>query len=427
MLDSRQLHKYILALDDGDDAPMREALQSLRQHDEQEWAGAPVEIIHSLVEALTRQLLNGTRAPFIRREAATVLGNIGPRSKSALPQLIELLRDGVPDPVREGAAIALGKIGKHARSAVDPLVRLLTNLRPAIIDQVIRALGNIGRADNSVRSALVGRWPSPPQLQSSSAQLAIALCKLRIAAPNLVAAITKTLATNQDARLRNAAAEALAWCGKQETDAVPALLAASLGDTNEEVRQMAQAGLDRMRLSHEEAIHLCSEQLGNSLYAEEALRKSGRLAVPALIAAFRAKEAPTRLKAARILGCLGEVAAESAPALTLALKDKDLDVRLAAVKALWNVTKTADVVVSALVDLLEQARFGGLVAGEDRRRYLQTVMEALSRIGPSATAAVSALTALTKDSDRNLRESALRAMQAIAPAVANTMAVRRKG
>jgi hypothetical protein len=97
------------------------------------------------------------------------------------------------------------------------------------------------------------------------------------------------------------------------------------------------------------------------------------------------------------------------------------------VKALWNVTKTADVVVSALVDLLEQARVGGLVTGEDRRRYLQTVMEALGRIGPSATAAVPALTALTKASDRNIRESALMAMQAIAPAVANSMALRRKG
>jgi HEAT repeat protein len=425
MLDSRQLHKYILALDDGDDARRREALQSLRQHDEQEWADAPVEIIQSLVEALTRQLLDGTRAPFIRREAATVLGNIGPRSKSALPQLIELLRDGVPDPVREGAAIALGKIGKQARSAVDPLVRLLTNFRPAIMDQVVRALGNIGRADDSVRSALVGLWPSPPQLQSNNAQVAIALCKLRIAAPNLVVALTKTLVTNQDARLRNAAAEALAWCGKDETDVVPALLTASLGDTNEEVRQTAQAGLDRMRLSPEEAIRLCSKQLGISIHAEEALRKSGGPAVPALIAAFGAKEAPTRLKAARILGCLGEVAAESAPALTLALKDRDLDVRLAAAKGLWNVSKKADVVVSALVDLLEQATVVGVVEGEVRRRYLQTVMEALSRIGPSATAAVPALTAVTKDSDRNVRESALGALQAIAPAVANTKEPRR--
>jgi HEAT repeat protein len=425
MLDSRQLHKYILALDNGDDVLRRGALQSLRQHNEQEWSAAPVEISHSIVKALTRQLLNGTRAPFIRREAATVLGNIGSRSRSALPQLIELLRDGVPDPVREGAATALGKIGKQARSAVDPLVRLLTNSRPALTDQVVRALGNIGRADDNVRSALISLWPSPTQLHSGNAQVAIALCKLRIAARNLVAAVANTLVTNHDVRLRKAAAEALAWCVKDETDAVPVLLSASLADTDEQVRHLARAGLDRMRLSHEEAIHLCSEQLEESIHAEGALRKSGRLAVPALIAALGAKKAVTRLKAARILGCLGEVAAEAAPALSAALYDKDLDVRLAAVKGLWNVTKTADVVVTTLVDLLERARVAGRVAGEVRRSYLQTVMEALSRVGLSATAAVSALTAATRDSDRHVRESALSALQAIAPTSADTTGFRR--
>jgi HEAT repeat protein len=425
MLDSRQLQKYISALEEDDDALARHALQSLRQVDEQEWAAATVEISNSLVGALTRQLSTGTRAPFVQREAALVLGNIGPRSKSALPQLIALLRDGVPNPVREGAVIALGKIGREARSAVDPLVRLLTSSPPALTDHVVRALANIGRADDTVRSALVGLWPSPAHLRSDNAQVAIALCKLRIAAPNLVEVLTKTLVTNQDARLRKAAAEALAWCGKDETDAVPALLAVSLGDNNEEVRLMARAGLDKMRLSHEDAIHVCFNHLGDSVYAEEALRKSGGLAVPDLIAALAAKDSAIRQKAARILGCLGEVAAEAVPALTAALRDKDVDVRLAAAKCLWNVAKSADAVVPALVDLLGQAGGAGRMAGEVRRRYLQTVIEALSRVGPSATAAVSALTALTKDSDRNIRESALSALQAIAPAVASRLAMRR--
>jgi HEAT repeat protein len=421
MLDSRQLHKYILSLDDGDDAQRRESLHSLRQHDEQEWAAAPAEIRDSLVKALARQLLNRTSAPLIQKEVAAVLGNIGSRSRTALPQLIGLLRDGVPDSVREGAAIALGKIGHTARPAVDPLVRLLTDSRPALTDQVVRALGNIGHVDHKLRSALANLWPSPLQLQSGNAQIAIALCKLRIPARNLVGAVTKTLVANQDARLRKAAAEALAWCGKDETDVVPALLAASLGDANDEVRGVARAGLERMHLSEESAAHLCSEQLGNSVHAEDALRKSGLLAVPALIAALRSREAGTRMKAGRVLGCLGELAAEAAPALTAALHDGDLDVRLAVVKALWNVTKSADVVVSELIELLERANVGGLVEGEVRRRYLQTVAEALSRVGPSAKAAVSALTALTKDGDRNIRESALSALQAIAPAATNTI------
>ncbi len=425
MLDIPQLHKHILALADGDDTVRRQALQSLRHHDEQEWAAAPMEATHSLVEALKGQLLNGMKQPFAQKEAATILGNLGARSRSALPQLIELLHEGVPDLVREAAVTALGKIGKEARVAVGQLVQLLANSRPALSAQAIRALGSIGCADDRVRSVLVNLWLSPMQLQSGNAQVAIALCKLHIAVPNLVGTVTRTLVANQDACLRKAAAEALAWCSKNETDVVPALLTASLSDTNEEVRQMAQAGLDHMRLSHEKAIRLCSKQLGDASYAEAALRKSGQPAVPALIEALGAAAPAIRVKAARTLGCLGEVAAAAAPALTTALHDHDLDARLAAVKGLWNITKTADVAVPTLVDLLRVKGAADLEAGDTRRRFLQTVMEALGRIGPAATAAVPALTVMTKDNNRHIRESALIALQQIAPTVANKMGWRR--
>jgi len=419
MIDTRQLHKHILALDDGDDTLRRQALESLRHHDEQEWATAPIEVSHSLVKALRGQLQNGMKQPFAQKEVATILGNLGTRSKSALPQLIELLHEGVPDPVRQAAVTALGKIGKEARVAVDQLLQLLANSRPPLSAPAIHALGNIGCADDRVRSVLVNLWLSPLQLPSGKAQVAIALCKLHIEIQHLLGTVTGTLMANQDACLRKAAAEALAWCSKNETDVVPALLTASLSDTNEEVRQMAQAGLDRMRLSHEKAIHLCCRQLGDSSYAEGALRKSGALAVSALIEALGSEEPAIRVKVARTLGCLGEVAAEAAPALTTALHDNDLDVRLAAVKGLWNITKTADFVVPALVDLLRVKRAADPEAAETRRRFLQTVMEALRRIGPPAIAAVSALTALTKDNNRHIRESALSALQMIAPAVAN--------
>jgi HEAT repeat protein len=230
---------------------------------------------------------------------------------------------------------------------------------------------------------------------------------------------------NQEVGLRRAAAEALTWCGKQETDVVPALLTAALSDTNEDVRRTAQAGLDHMRLSPEKAIRLCLQQLGDSAYAETALRKSGVPAVPALIEALGSSAPAVRMKAARTLGSFGEAAGAATPALTTALQDDDPDVRLAAAKGLWNVSKTADAVVPALVALLKG---GGAAAGEDnesRRRFLQTVMEALGRIGPSATAAVAALTAITKDPNRHIRESAAGALQQIRPGVVNTTGVRR--
>ena len=425
MLDIPQLQQHLRALEGGDETARRQALQSLLQHDGQEWATAPAEAMDPLLKALTSPSPNGIKSPSARKEAATILGNMGPLSKSAVPQLIDWLAEGVPDLVREAAATALGKIGKAARAAVDRLVQLLADSRPALAAQAARALGGIGCADSRVRSGLVQRWRSPLQLRSDDAQVAIALCKLHIAAPNLLGAVTRTLVVSEEVRLRKAAAEALAWCGKNETDVVPALLTAALSDTNEEVRQAAQAGLDHLRLSHENAVRLCSRQLGDSAYAEAALRKSGLPAIPALVEALGAEEPATRVKAARTLGSLGEAAAAAAPALTAALQDDDPDVRLAAAKALWHVSKAADEVVPALVELLEGRRAAVGEDSESRRRFLQTVMEALGRIGPPATAAVPALTAVAKDTNRHIREAAAVALQQIRPAVANLTGLRR--
>jgi HEAT repeat protein len=230
--------------------------------------------------------------------------------------------------------------------------------------------------------------------------------------------------TGAEVSLRKSAAEALTWCRKTETDVVPALLTASLSDTNEEVRQLAQAGLDHMSLSQEKAVRLCATQLGESTYAEVALRKSGALGVPALIEALESADAAVRIKAARTLSTLGEVAAAAAPALGQTLQDDDPEVRLAAAKSLWNVAKAADLVVPVLVELLEARGTVDADVSENERRFLQTVMEALGRIEPPATAAVPALTLRTKDKNRQMRESALSVLQKVAPTVAKKVVLR---
>ncbi len=425
MLEIRQLQKHILALEDVDDTARRQALQSMRDHNEQEWAAVPDPVIHALVKTLKDQLLGVMKQPLAQKEIATILGNMGSRSKSALPQLIDLLHEGVPDHVREAAVTAIGRIGDEANSAVDPLFQLLSKARPALSTLAIRALGNLGCADERARSVLVNLWLSPLQHQNGKAQVAIALCKLHIPAQNLIGTLAKTLVASQETNLRQAAVEALAWCSKNDSDVVPALLMASLSDKKEEVRQMAQAVLDRMRLSHEQAAHLCSRQLGTSTYAEAALRKSGQLAIAPLIEALGSKDPAIRVKAARTLGSLGEVAAEATAALTSAFHDNNLDVRLAAAKGLWNITKTADVVVPALVDLLEAKEIADPEADETRRMFIQTIMEALGRIGPPAKSAVSALTAWAKDKNRHIREAAVTALQSIALPVANKPELRR--
>src|SRR5262249_53710341 len=336
MLDVLQLRNDIQALDKGDETSCRQALQSLKHHEAQEWASAPLSLVHCLVKSLRDRLRSGMKRPFMRHEAVTILGNIGPRSEPAIPQLIAMLQPGIPASICRAAATALGRIGKGAEGAVDQLIVLLSNGRAGRTAHALRALGAIGCADQRVRTALGNLWLSASQLRTSQVQVAVALCKLHLDARGLLGLLTTTLVANQDASLRKLAAEALGWRRKNEGDVVPALLTAALQDKKEEVRQAAEAALSRLGLPHETAIRLCSQQLRESGYAETALRTSGGAAVPALVEALRTEEPRTREKAARILGCIGEAAACAAPVLTYLFHDIEFGGRFAAGQGLFE-------------------------------------------------------------------------------------------
>jgi HEAT repeat protein len=406
------MHKHIAALDQGDETARRQAIQALRRHEAQDWAVAPHGICQALVISLRHQLRDVAKPPLILKDVATILGNMGPHSKPAVPQLIALLQEGIPDPVRETAARALGKFGEEARAAVDPLLALCAGRNPLAV-QAIRALGHIGCASQRVRTALIDLWRSPTQTPDSPMEIALALCRLGIDAEGLVSFLTHHLMASPENSLRKAAAEALGWRHKKDNDVVPALLAAAGHDKDEAVRQIAQASLDQLRLSQEAAIQLCAKQLDQSAFAETALRKIGAAAVPALIEALAAKEPAIRLRAARILGHLGEAAASAAPALAALLQANSPEIRLAAAKSLWNITKQSDAIVPVLIRLLEEKFPADTADAESRRRFVQTVIEALWRIGPPAKAAVAALTVKTKDHNRLIAESAQDALRRI--------------
>ena len=423
MLDRGQLRHHIQSLNTADKSIWQEAIRSLKGHESQVWATAPLEIVGLLVESLRHRLSGGpegkglTASPAFRQEAAILLGMIGPRSASAIPQLIELLKVGNGEGVREAAATALGRIGKPAGAAVGDLIRVLqTNCRANLAARVARALGEIGQAGDKVRAALVGAWTLPGD--HLRGQASIALCQLGCDTPGLLPYLTITLVANRDAALRKMSAEALGWCGKSDDAGVVPALAAALNDADEEVRGLATFGLRRMKLSQEMAIQVCCEQLKDSPHAETALRRFGQSAVPSLIRALGAKDAATREKAARALSGIGEAAAEASPPLIQALRDGDADVRLAVAKALWSITKEAQKVVPALARLLERKWPPRPEADESRRRFLLEVIESLGRIGPPAQVAIPALLDKTGDENRHVRESAIRALRQIGPAAA---------
>jgi HEAT repeat protein len=417
MLELGQLRNHIKALKTGDKPSRLEALRSLKTHERPEWATAPPELVGPLVESLRCQLTgspggNGlTFPPAFRQEAATILGNIGPRSGPAIPQLIELLNKDQGEVVREAAATALGKIGKEARVAVDALLNVLQpDCRGTLAGRVARALGDIGRTDDRVRSALVDLWRLPGD--SLKSQAAIALCQLRADAPGLLTNLTGTLVNHRDASLRKSAAEALGFRSKNDPGVVPAL-AAALHDDDEGVRALAGAGLQRMHVSQGKAIELCCQQLKDVPCAETALTRFGRGAVAALIQALGAEDSTTRQKAARTLSGIGEAATAAAAALSQALHDGDWDVRLSAAKALWSISKEPEEVVPVLADLLGGKWSPAAHVGDLRRRFLQEVIEALGRIGPQARAAIPSLLEKARDENRHVLESAIRALRQI--------------
>jgi HEAT repeat protein len=428
MSELAHVHKHLKTLKAADENARREAARALKQIEAEAWKSASADQISSVVEMVRHHLQgNGTTKspPVFRQDLVVILGNIGPRASSAIPQLTALLEDGVFHGLREAAVTALGKIGTSAKPAVDKLLTVLeSDHRATLAPRVAFSLGAIGYADKKVRSALVNLWLVPTQCQNTRVQAGIALCKLKLDAPGLIPTLAATLVSSPNAGMRKTAAEALSWRGKTEIDVVPALTAA-LYDADEEVCKVAEIGLNRMKLTTERAIQLSSKQLKDSVHAETALRRSGAPAVPALISALSAPEAVAREKAAKALGAIGEPAAAAAPALNKALADKTSEVRLAAAKALWNVAKQADPVVKVLAGLLEVKWPNGPEASEARRRFLQTVIEALARIGPPAKAAVPALLKKAKDANRLIRESAVRTLRDIDPAVAAPVAVAR--
>jgi HEAT repeat protein len=136
-----------------------------------------------------------------------------------------------------------------------------------------------------------------------------------------------------------------------------------------------------------------------------------------LIKALADADPVVREKAAKTLGSIGEPAAEAAPALAKALADRSSEVRLSSAKALWNITKQPEEVVPALAELLKGKMFPAPDDAEVRRRFLQSVIEALGRIGAPARAAIPSLLSKAKDDNRLIRESALRSLRQIDPVV----------
>jgi HEAT repeat protein len=311
-----------------------------------------------------------------RFQAACELGDIGPEAKAAAPALASLVNDSsyanstmaaralirigppavasvVPllqDPraaVRKTAAEILGRIGPEAKEAVPALTRALTDTDRGVRLQATTALGQIDPGNAAVRAA------------------------------ELIAALK-----DKDPEVRGTAAESLGQLSPAPAGVVDALTAA-LRDDSFQVR----------------------------LAAVYALGKLGPAGVPALQGAVQHTDTHIRTTALSRLGDLGDLGDAARPALpTLreALRDADLEVRVAAGEALTKLDPT-----TPLDDLV--AELTKALGGADESQRKQAA-EALGRLGPAAKSAVPLLVKLLKSGSPEQRDQAVRALGGLGPA-----------
>ncbi len=307
--------------------------------------------VPALIDALPQEKVG--------KEAARVLGLMGPRAADAVPALIGVVQQRqAAAGLREEAAGALGRIGIPAKDIVVVLSAALQDEKPEMRRRAAAALLWIGPPAREAVPALIAALKDDRPEVVSAACLVLGQVGDAGTVPPLLAAFRSS---------RDEIAKAAGWAlwnlGPTVPVIVPALIPLAKGTEKE------------------------------SLHARALLVSIGSFAVPALTAALRDDEATVRRMAAEVLGLIGPVARESVPALAGLLKDTTPAVALAAALALAQIDPTrAREAVPRLADSLDTP----------------TAVEALAEIGPDARAAVPALIAALKPRKNTAEDNALR-------------------
>jgi HEAT repeat protein len=324
--------------------------------------------------------------PRIRLWAAQALLSIDrPAAKKAVPVLADLLT--VEDfPYRVNVFIALGELGPAAVAAMPTLIQELdgrSRARPRYAAYAARALGRMGRAARSaapaLRASLRSLWPDS----------AVALGRIGFAG-EARAALTADLGADDD-RLRLEAAEALAEVGPANVVALSAV----------------RKALRQARRPYQPALALAQWRMAETLGRPGPGAAAADEAVEALTQLVSTK-AGVREEATIALGDIGPPAKQAVPALRQLLEDDELEVRAAAVRALWRIGTRDHTVVAAAVQLAER-----------HPRTIADLGDTLAAMGPRANAAVPVLLGALRHEATDLYLAAARALERIDPDAAD--------
>jgi HEAT repeat protein len=180
--------------------------------------------------------------PFVRADAAEVLGVLGPPAEAAVPELLDaVLREG-NDPLRRAAVLAVGRIGRRT-DLVLPVLLSVWKTEPAELGPtVVEALGMLGAAAAPALPQLT-RWLAHP-VGDSAARAALVLGGLGEAAAEAVPALVDALKSGEG-DLPAAAAFALGRIGRAE-ERLLRLLRKAARSSDEDLSAAARGALDRL-------------------------------------------------------------------------------------------------------------------------------------------------------------------------------------
>jgi HEAT repeat protein len=330
------------------------------------------------------------------------IGAIGPKAKAAIPALLAALRGSGP---RRDAADALAQIGPAALPGLKEIMeaggRPARYARAALVDVLSRDRS----LDALVTRTQHGLW----EVRLRATQ------DLRDQPPGAQAA--KALAdclVDETPKVRRAAVSALRLYEAHALPALAALLERVKTEPDAEIRYLAVMALGAIGPKAKAAIADLTSLVGETslrlrLAAHTSRARIDARHAPAAVAAL--KKDLERVKAVNdmrdclyLAALLEKHAAPLAPHALAGLKSKAARVRKAALRLLPYVTPDLDLLVSLLIDLLEDSSLG-VRSGALTELYL---------LGTKARAAIPALEKIAKeDEDEDMRGAAVRALKDI--------------
>lgn len=177
--------------------------------------------------------------PAVRRAVIGAVGGMGPAGAGAASRLRDLAAGDSVAAVRAAAVEALVAVAPGDEATVRGVISCLEDAGDEVRRAAARAAGVLGERGRPAEAVLFAMLERPPER-------ADALEALKAIQPTSVDALRRALA-QEDASVREMAADALARLGKAAAEAVPALERALREDPDEAVKRAARRALRRIR------------------------------------------------------------------------------------------------------------------------------------------------------------------------------------